>query len=66
VWVTVQNSAGQADGVFLRSVEINPGLTANAFVPTSELPSGIFTAMVFATTQSFMVVSVASHASLTI
>jgi hypothetical protein len=66
VWVTVKNSAGQADGVFVGSVEVNPGSIANTFVPTSELPSGNYTPMVFAPTQPFMVILVASHASFTI
>ena len=65
VWVTVKNSAGQAVGVFVGSVEINPGSTLSAFVPTFNLPSGKYTATVFATTQSFVAISIASYAPLT-
>ncbi len=63
MWVSVKNSAGQTVGVFLGSATMASGATATIGAALFNLPSGSYTASVFVTTTSGVVVSTTSTTS---
>jgi len=63
MWVSVTNSAGQTVGVFLGSATIAAGATTPIGAALFNLPSGTYTATVFVTTTSGIVVSSTSTTS---
>ena len=66
VWVVVKNSAGQTAGVFVGSITVNQATTISVFVPTFNLPSGSYVANIFATTTSFVAISVSTSSTLVV
>lgn len=63
MWVSVMNTAGQTVGVFLGSATIGAGSSASIGAALFNLPSGTYTAQVFVTTTSGIVVSTTSTTS---
>lgn len=63
MWASVQNAAGQTVGVYLGSATVASGATTTIGAALFNLPSGTYTATVFLTTTSGIVVSTTSTTS---
>jgi len=63
MWVNVMNAQGQTVGVFLGSATIAAGTSGTIGAALFNLPSGTYTAQVFCTTTSGVVVSTTSTTS---